>query len=356
MKTCASYFKYSLKKVLVEMLTLTVFALMMVHFSVNQSLSYMGEGPDRVLSLVDSDVCLWVSSMILGVLAVVLPLLRLSTFKSRRNIDTLYSFPLSRRKMVAVQLGMGIGEMFCAFTLSYLYFIFLYKLKAGAFHLFWLLPNYFVALVGGLILYFFVAFFFWQGNTVADGIVFAIGFAGAPALFVADLMVVLPEGDFLPQAAWGFPFWHLNNTTIWFHNKVMLSSPEKLEAMGGDQAAFSYNWEMEQLSEYSYMYIVWLAVAVILAAMLFYFVGRSKAEKAGDISDSFFGYRTLVPFYGYSLLLIFSREGVLIFSLIIYLLMAVGYILYRRGFKLRMSDWICLGGGVVPIVIGSMFK
>lgn len=353
MKTCASYFKYSLKKVLVEMLTLTVFALLLVHFSVSQSIVHWKA--DGVLDIRRSDLCLWVPSAILGVLAVVLPLLRLSTFKSRRNIDTLYSFPLSRRKMVAVQLGMGIGEMFCAFTLSYLYFIFLYKLKVGAFHLFWLLPNYFVALVGGLILYFFVAFFFWQGNTVADGIVFAIGFAGAPALFVADLMVVLPEGDFLPQAAWGFPFWHLNNTTIWFHNKVMLSSPEKLEAMGGDQAAFSYNWEMEQLSEYSYMYIVWLAVAVILAAMLFYFVGRSKAEKAGDISDSFLGYRTLVPFYGYSILLN-STERAWEFSPIIYLLMIVGYILYRRGFKLRMSDWICLGGGVVPIVIGSMFK
>ena len=38
MKTCASYFKYSLKKVLVEMLTLTVFALLLVHFSVSQSI------------------------------------------------------------------------------------------------------------------------------------------------------------------------------------------------------------------------------------------------------------------------------------------------------------------------------
>ena len=89
--------------------------------------------------------------------------------------------------------------------------------------------------------------------------------------------------------------------------------------------------------------------------MLFYFAGRSKAEKAGDISDSFLDYRTLVPFYGYSILLN-STERAWEFSPIIYLLMAVGYILYRRGFKLRMSDWICLGGGVVPIVIGSMFK
>ncbi len=352
MKTCASYFKYSLKKVLVEMLTLTVFALLVVHFSVSQSIVHWQA--DGVLDIRRSDLCLWVPSAILGVLAAVLPLLRLSAFKSRRNIDTLYSFPLSRRKMVAVQLGMGIGEMFCAFTLAYLYFIFLYKLKAGAFHLFWLLPNYFVALVGGLILYFFVAFFFWQGNTVADGIVFAIGFAGAPALFVLDLSILF-NSSLMSEAVWYLPFWHLNNTTGLFYYKAMQDSPEVMEVMGEQLSNNAYFWELDSLANKFYMYIVWFFVACILAAMLFYFAGRSKAEKAGDISDSFLGYRTLVPFYGYSILLN-STERAWEFSPIIYLLMIVGYILYRRGFKLRMSDWICLGGGVVPIVIGSMFK
>ena len=352
MKTCASYFKYSLKKVLVEMLTLTVFALLLVHFSVSQSIVHWKA--DGVLDIRRSDLCLWVPSAILGVLAAVLPLLRLSAFKSRRNIDTLYSFPLSRRKMVAVQLGMGIGEMFCAFTLSYLYFIFLYKLKAGAFHLFWLLPNYFVALVGGLIFYFFVAFFFWQGNTVADGIVFAIGFAGAPALFVLDLSILF-NSSLMSEAVWYLPFWHLNNTTGLFYYKAMQDSPEVMEVMGEQLSNNAYFWELDSLANKFYMYIVWFFVACILAAMLFYFAGRSKAEKAGDISDSFLGYRTLVPFYGYSILLN-STERAWEFSPIIYLLMIVGYILYRRGFKLRMSDWICLGGGVVPIVIGSMFK
>ncbi len=352
MKTCASYFKYSLKKVLVEMLTLTVFALLVVHFSVSQSIVHWQA--DGVLDIRRSDLCLWVPSAILGVLAAVLPLLRLSAFKSRRNIDTLYSFPLSRRKMVAVQLGMGIGEMFCAFTLAYLYFIFLYKLKAGAFHLFWLLPNYFVALVGGLILYFFVAFFFWQGNTVADGIVFAIGFAGAPALFVLDLSILF-NSSLMSEAVWYLPFWHLNNTTGLFYYKAMQDSPEVMEVMGEQLSNNAYSWELDSLANKFYMYIVWFFVACILAAMLFYFAGRSKAEKAGDISDSFLGYRTLVPFYGYSILLN-STERAWEFSPIIYLLMIVGYILYRRGFKLRMSDWICLGGGVVPIVIGSMFK
>ena len=352
MKTCASYFKYSLKKVLVEMLTLTVFALLVVHFSVSQSIVHWKA--DGVLDIRRSDLCLWVPSAILGVLAAVLPLLRLSAFKSRRNIDTLYSFPLSRRKMVAVQLGMGIGEMFCAFTLSYLYFIFLYKLKAGAFHLFWLLPNYFAALVGGLILYFFVAFFFWQGNTVADGIVFAIGFAGAPALFVLDLSILF-NSSLMSEAVWYLPFWHLNNTTGLFYYKAMQDSPEVMEVMGEQLSNNAYSWELDSLANKFYMYIVWFFVACILAAMLFYFAGRSKAEKAGDISDSFLGYRTLVPFYGYSILLN-STERAWEFSPIIYLLMIVGYILYRRGFKLRMSDWICLGGGVVPIVIGSMFK
>lgn len=352
MKTCASYFKYSLKKVLVEMLTLTVFALLLVHFSVSQSIVHWKA--DGVLDIRRSDLCLWVPSAILGVLAAVLPLLRLSAFKSRRNIDTLYSFPLSRRKMVAVQLGMGIGEMFCAFTLSYLYFIFLYKLKAGAFHLFWLLPNYFAALVGGLILYFFVAFFFWQGNTVADGIVFAIGFAGAPALFVLDLSILF-NSSLMSEAVWYLPFWHLNNTTGLFYYKAMQDSPEVMEVMGEQLSNNAYFWELDSLANKFYMYIVWFFVACILAAMLFYFAGRSKAEKAGDISDSFLGYRTLVPFYGYSILLN-STERAWEFSPIIYLLMIVGYILYRRGFKLRMSDWICLGGGVVPIVIGSMFK
>jgi hypothetical protein len=84
-----------------------------------------------------------------------------------------------------------------------------------------------------------------------------------------------------------------------------------------------------------YMFYVWAAVYVACAYGFFRSFVRRSAEKAGEISESPFGYKFLIPFYGFCLFL--SGVGIL-YSVFIFALMFIGYVIYRRGVKLRKSD------------------
>jgi hypothetical protein len=42
-------------------------------------------------------------------------------------------------------------------------------------------------------------------------------------------------------------------------------------------------------------------------------------------------------------------------TVMIFVAMVIGYIVYRRSFKLKASDIICTGCGVIAMLLGAMF-
>ena len=102
---------------------------------------------------------------------------------------------------------------------------------------------------------------------------------------------------------------------------------------------------------------VLIPCAILLALSIFAFVGmyllsrRKKAEKIGDISDSWFSYKLLIPLYGIILAYLLGYESIIV-NIFLLVAVFVGYVIYRRGFKLHKSDVIMM----IIVAILSMIE
>lgn len=81
---------------------------------------------------------------------------------------------------------------------------------------------------------------------------------------------------------------------------------------------------------------MWIIVGVACAIGLIYYFGKRRTEKTEEVSNSPFGYMTLIPVY--ALLCLICIEGDLIFSLLTLVAAFIGYTIYRRGFRYKPSD------------------
>ena len=68
--------------------------------------------------------------------------------------------------------------------------------------------------------------------------------------------------------------------------------------------------------------------------------GKRRTEKAEDISDSPFGYVSMIPLYAF-LLAVHGME--VIISIIVTIATIVGYTMFRRGIKYKVVDYIVMG-------------
>jgi hypothetical protein len=91
----------------------------------------------------------------------------------------------------------------------------------------------------------------------------------------------------------------------------------------------------EQIMDTFYMFYVWAGIYASCAYGYFRSFVRRGAEKAGEISESPVGYKFLIPFYA---VCIFLSGIALLYSVFIFALMFIGYVIYRRGVKLKKSD------------------
>ena len=122
-----------------------------------------------------------------------------------------------------------------------------------------------------------------------------------------------------------------------------------------NQSGNTYYFEVaKEYSEMWYMFVAWGALGVASAVGYFITFVRKGAEKAGEISSSWFGYRLLIPIYGYSLLLEYNYLDFM--TVVIFALMIIGYIIYRRGFKLKVSDYIVTACGIPVFLLGGLLQ
>jgi hypothetical protein len=96
-------------------------------------------------------------------------------------------------------------------------------------------------------------------------------------------------------------------------------------------------------------FAVWVIIGIASAFGFLYFFAKKKSEDVGEISGSIFGYKVLLPIYGYTLL--FMSQEFNVVHLLIVLAMYVGFIIYRRTIKLKKSDYICIIASIIPMVL-----
>ncbi len=300
---------------------------------------------------------IYILALILGVVCTLIPMLELSGFKNRRNLDTLYFFPIKRGKMALVHYLSGLIQIFVIYSVSFFSMWIFLALCTDCFALGYMIAYYLLSLLLGLVMYSFIMFIFTQANSVVDGIIFC----GLWALLFYCLIWVTRVyflrpliidthywSDTSDISTWGVLYMPINNLTVIFQDLIEVNRT-------GEAAIYDYTSKYaEQYIEQAYMFFIWGAVGIAAAVGYFITFVKKGAQMAGEISTSLFGYKLLIPLYGYMLLMIYGELDIM--TVIIIALMLVGYVIYRRGIKLKRSDVLFTVGAIIPIILSYLLR
>ena len=344
MKVFGRYLAYRLKQSALRTLIFTLLSLMIMMVIVPASIdSFYVE---------NHDTSLYMHAIIMGVFATLIPILETSSFKNRRNLDTLYFFPIKRLTMALVHYISGFIQVVVIYSIPFFASWIYLEAQTNYFELSHMLGYYFLSLLVGLLTYSLFIFLFGQANTVTDGVLFCGLWIYAIYLVAWSVRNELLWSLLYPQYAestmrlveWTVIFAPLNNLTVIFQDLIEVN-----------QRVYEYDYtHMNAMvyREYAYMFVAWAVLGVAAAFGYLATFVRKGAEKAGEISNSWFGYKILVPIYGYSLILTYNSFDFM--AAIIIALMVIGYVVYRRGFKFKLSDYIVIGVGALALLLGAM--
>lgn len=333
MTTFKRYLSYRLKKSLLPTVFFTLIAALNTF-----TIVYTNVKPFAIIGNPEynGNTGIGVLFSVMLIAAMGIPMLETAGLKNKQNIDTIYSLPLSRFQLALAHYVSGAVQMLVIYTASFITLVLTVLPYAQYFRLEYLPAYYLLSIVCGVGMYSFYMFIFGEANTAADGAIFCAmwTFGG---VFLLGYAIELIEGvcyDFIPTTLkndflnlpWqmGGAYSPLSNLTTLF---IVQIEPKA-------DYAQTYALIMRHL----WSFAVWAGIYAASAFGYFRTFIRKGAEKAGEASDTWLGYKLLIPIYGF--MAVGVSEGIL---LIIWLaLMTIGYIIYRRGWKLRKSDIVTL--------------
>lgn len=322
------YALYHAKSTLLRGAVMAVICLLLCFAFLDVS-PYLSENGEMIFVYIRFSVL----AFVLAILATVMPFLELGGFKNRRNLDTLFSLPVSRTKMALVHFLNGLLHLVSIYTLCFLSAL----VRMPSLHFYTadlLFPCFSMMLLFGLAIYAIGCFLLVQAETIVDGLAL-LGLYSFPVLYMLIGLVQFFHRDRFYQEVAGRIFL--------YHPLFSMASRYGNAICGHKMLVVS--------SEDSVAYLIWLALAVLAVVGYFLTFARHRTERVGGISDTFFGYRVLIPFVGISAAIV--QPDLTTFTLF-FLAMVVGYIIYRRSVRLRRSDLIMLAVTTGVFLISSM--
>ena len=145
MKTFGRYLTYRLEKTLPGTLILAIVALAINFVTVSD-----GIGKNRIEN---DETSLYMLAITLGALCTIIPILELSDFKNRRNLDTLYVFPLNRGKMALVHYISGFIQILVVYSLCFFSSWIYLEINTDYFALGYMLFYYILSILVGIAIY-----------------------------------------------------------------------------------------------------------------------------------------------------------------------------------------------------------
>ena len=307
------YFRYHFRE------TLTRLVIMLVLAVLYQTMTITEEEGEIVLG-----AHLWISV----VLALYMPILEFRVFNNRRNLDTWFSLPIDRSKLAMVHLLNGAFHITLVSAVSLFYLRAMTFLASGPRGTLTLFSYWVTTLLLTLLAYGFFSFVFTQANSTRDGTLFICDYALLPLMTSAFLLDRI--------GITGFKFrgmiWVLNATTRAFADDMRVSSSLF-------DLLLDYSYLNGDGTEFWIHLVLNCLICIGAIVLLFYLFNRKHTEKVEDISDSWFGFRTLIP--AYALITVSKTESIQGFMFRI-IFIFVAYIIYRRTVQLKKSDYIVI--------------
>ena len=335
------YLGYRLKNATLRTLVFTILSVILSQSVISQGIKY-----NRPEAIKYATSGIYILATVLGIICTLIPILENMGFKNRRNLDTLYFFPIKRWKMALAHFLGGLIQVVFIYTVTFAIAGIYLALNTNFFDLSHLVPYYFLSLLLGFIIYSFFSFIFIQANTVADGVVMSVLWiyvlwAASYAIFkiAQQIDIAVPYS----WHGWGIVYAPINNLTVIFQSLIEINQSPTSEMI----------YAQRYLSQF-YFFIIWGVIGIACAIGYFITFVKKGAQHAGEISNSWFGYRLLIPMYGYSLIVLTGTGFVDIMTILVFIMMIIGYAIYRRSFRLKLRDIIVTALGVIPLFLGML--
>lgn len=315
------YWKYELKRNLLPLAAFTAIACLIC--AIFGATSYIVSSWEGTLRAVNSVIS--TPTVILGILCTLVPVMQFSFRMETRSADLWFSLPVKRERQLLVRLLAGLLLAFIPYTAAYWVQFVILVCRENAFELVHYLTFYLASLPLGALLFGINSFVFSRANTVWDGLAFLLGWSFLLAMpflylntYIYSFSKYVSADAFITYAPLGY-------AAVWFDGLIC-----------GDAEAFA---------EASYMFPVAAATGVAAYAGLFLYAGRDRAESTGQISDSPWGYKTLLPLYVFFFAACNSPDSGSMFWILSALILVLGfvlYVVYRRSFRLKKQDILLL--------------
>ena len=357
------YLIYHMKKTVIRFIVMALFLLVIVNSTIVNSYWSSYLDTDRY------NVSLSIFSVFAVLAPAVVTALEFSPFMSRRNLDTWFSFPISRTDLFMVHFGNGAIQLVVSMLLG----ASLASFRIGRYPVLDVSKaiTYFACAIGVMLLiYMFFTFFFVSANNVFDGCVFMFGAYIVPACVFNIFQ----------------NFYFAVNTY-----RGQFSSYDDLPFDGGgifsivSQLGSRYERLIEPVYENTQTYIspsgavrevriptvnipqaaVWAVICIAALAGAVYVFTRKKTEAVSGVSESWFGYRLMIPLCTASSLqstalitgAAMKDSGIMGMGLSLvgliptFIGVFVAYVIFRRGVKFKISDLISIGAVLVFYVV-----
>ena len=328
-----TYFRSHLKsnsRILIYLLVITLVLTLVVGINSGISKNWASMLKDYVTyyySTIDVPI------VFLCLLAYIAPVLEFSFFKKRINLNFAYSMPISRRAMGVAHFLSGAITVALPFTLSYiLNFIMILTRGAEHYNLAPLVSHYFLCLILGLAMYSLMVFAFNEANTTGDGIWFM--FLWTFVLFFASMVLGSVTSAWFPFPMASLPWGLIAELTIGFRRLVELT-------------IYSGTEYFLHTSECTFWVVIWILIGIASAIWFTFSFGKRRMEKTEEISDSFFGYRVLIPYFAVTGII---GLGTFPMWVVFEILALIGYTIYRRGLRYKLSDILTLLALIILLV------
>ena len=225
-----------------------------------------------------------------GVLAAGVPVWVFSYKMKKRSVDLFFSLPLSHTKILAVKYLVGLIAVFAPYVITY--WIGAFTVMAKVYDLInaeYYAAHFFASVIPIYMIYSIAAFVFTRANRLEDGIVFIIFWACALVAVVAALDLFLQDvcETYCIYTQYYMPFSALGTVTDAFQNQIVIDDFY-------NRPYFYHNAELTNMIVGSVLNVLLAAGA---SAGIFLAEKKTRSENVSQISDSWFGYKVMIPLF-----------------------------------------------------------
>lgn len=327
------FLKFEWKKYLWALLILTAVCTLpyIVELSTMElSYTYMDYEGKLITVIHSSKVGL--SFLALGALCFLSPALVYSFKMSKRGVDGYYALPLKKQKLYLVKTVVGLLLALIPFTVMFWSgFLTLLCRADNPYDMFWYLPAYWGGVLFGISLFGFNAFLYTRGNTAVDGLCFMVAYI--------PFFLILYE---YAANVFNMRFYDYYESFLTFGG--LMDFGNKIDRLIIRHLVVKFS---------PLTFVVMPLLGAVGYALLFALLPCEKAENAEQVSESVFGYKTLIPVYTALLLALNWSAAGWIGMIGVAVGAIVATVAFRRKFNLEVKWW---GWIVVALAVGLLLS